>query len=149
MKISSLSVCAFIVFGLIAGCGSASEKPPLSVPTPQLPEDWQVVETFSANQSTLSKFSEQMKAELLGVRNTTFVVDSLQIKVNTLVAANAADADSAMAFLLGMKSQDSIYRTGTTIYEFVGTSGTDSLVASGKQHLQNPSTDAVPRSAPQ
>lgn len=141
MKISCLTICTVLVFCVLAGCDSAGEKPPISVPTPVMPDGWRVVESFLANQTTLNKFSEQMHAELLGVRNTTFAIDSVQVKVNTLVAANAADADSAMGYLGGMKSEDALYRTGTTIYEFVGSSKAEKLIAAGREHLQKPKLD--------
>ena len=102
-----------------------------------MPSGWQVVEDFLADPAELSNFESQMKADLLGVRNTSYEVEGLRIKVNTIIAASPADAEQAMNFMKNLKSEQALLQKGTTLYEFVGTNEINHLIPVGKQHLES------------
>jgi hypothetical protein len=76
-----------------------------------------------------------MNAVLLGVRNTSFEVEGLRIKVNTLIAAGPADAERAIRYLKDVKSEQALLQRGATIYEFNGTNEIDHLIPVGRQPL--------------
>jgi len=73
-----------------------------------------VVADFLASPADLRAFSSQMNAVLLGVRNTSFEVEGLRIKVNTLIAAGPADAERAIRYLKDVKSEQALLQRGAT-----------------------------------
>jgi hypothetical protein len=104
-----------------------------------MPSEWKVVDDFVVSAAELKQFSSTMKADLVGVRNTSFDVEGLRVQVNTLVAASATDAERVMSYMKGIKSEQALFIRGTTVYEFVGKSDVNHLIPVGRQHLSEAS----------
>lgn len=131
-----LALCVLFAMGIIGGCDRAGEQPAVAVPTPKMPDGWKAVEDFLVGPTQLKEFSARMDADLKGIRNTSFEVDGLHIKVNTIVAATAADAEKAMSYMKGIKSEQALLLRGLTIYELVGTAEVNHLIPVARQHLE-------------
>ena len=108
MNIKLLGFFVLISIGIIGGCESADNQPAMAVPTPQMPDGWQVVEDFQVPPVQLSQIAAKMNADLLGIRNTSFEVEGLRIKVNTLITGTQADAEKVMIYMKGNKSEQAL-----------------------------------------
>ena len=98
--------------------GSASAAAP---PTPAMPSHWKVTSDIDFAAADIAPVSQRLGGKVTALRNTTYDVGGKQVKLNTIVAASDADADSIMEALKAMKSEEAFVRRGRTIYEFVGT----------------------------
>jgi hypothetical protein len=98
--------------------GSASAGAP---PTPAMPSHWKVVSDIDFAAADIAPVAQRLGGKISALRNTTYDVVGKQLKLNTIVAATEADADSVMKALRAMKSEEAFVRRGRTIYEFVGT----------------------------
>jgi|GEM_PF-3189276 hypothetical protein len=137
MRTELLGLCMLLSWGVLGGCAPADDQPPVTVPTPQMPAGWQVVENLQFSPAELIRFSSRINAKVLGVRNTSFAVDSLGVRVNTIITANPALAQRVMGYLKNVKPEQFLLQRGATIYEFVGTNAVNHLVSVGKQHLKS------------
>ncbi|MHC4362358.1 MAG: hypothetical protein ACYSTZ_05990, partial [Planctomycetota bacterium] len=88
LRILSLGACVLLLLGIAGGCQKSGEQAAAPIPTPQMPSEWKVVDDFLVTASELKQFSTKMNADLVGVRNTSFEVQGLPVKVNTVVAAS-------------------------------------------------------------
>jgi len=136
MRFLLLALCVLLAMGIIGGCERADEQPAVAVPTPKMPDGWKVVEDFQVSPTQLKEFSARMNADLHGIRNTSFEVEGLRIKVNTIIAATAADAEKAMSYMKGIKSEQALLLRELTIYELVGTTEVNHLIPVARQHLE-------------
>jgi len=119
---------ALVCFGLVItlafalACdrpiGSASAAAP---PTPAMPSHWKVISDIDFAAVDIEPVAQRLGGEISALRNTTYDVGGKQVKLNTIVAATDADADSIVEALKGMKSEEAFVRRGRIIYEFVGT----------------------------
>lgn len=135
MNVKLLILSVPICVAILTGCTSTENQPPVAVPTPQMPDGWQVAEDFQLAPTQLIEISAKMNADLLGIRNTSFEVEGLRIKVNTLIAGTNADAEKAMTYMKANKSEQALLQRGLTIYEFVGSSEINHLIPVGRQFL--------------
>jgi len=124
MTDSRALVCCILVIplALALACdrivGSASAGAP---PTPAMPSHWKVVSDIDFGPADIAPVAQRLGAKVSALRNATYDVGGKQLKLNTIVAATEADADSIMGALTAMKSAEALVRRGRTIYEFVGT----------------------------
>jgi len=135
----SLGACVLLFLVIAGGCQKSAELSAGTIPAPQMPPEWKVVDDFLVTASELKQFSSRMNADLVGVRNTSFDVQGLRVQVNTVVAASPADAEHVMDYMKGIKSEQALLLRGTTVYEFVGTSEVNHLIPVGRQHLSEAS----------
>jgi hypothetical protein len=114
--------CLFIALVLTLACdqviGSAFAGAP---PTPAMPAHWKVISDIDFAAADIEPVARRLGAKVSALRNTTYDVGGKQVKLNTIVAPTDADADSIMAALKAMKSEEALVRRGRIIYEFVGT----------------------------
>ncbi len=136
MRYLLLALCVLLAMGIVGGCERADEQPAVAVPIPTMPDGWQVVEDFQVSPTQVKEFSARMDADLHGIRNTSFEVEGLRIKVNTIIAATTADAEKAMIYMKSIKSEQALLLRELTIYELVGTSEVNHLIPVAKQHLE-------------
>ena len=118
---------------LVAGCtGSAAEAPP----PPTMPAGWVVISDQTFDPADIKPIAVRLGGQVASLRNTEYEVNGKPVKLNTIVGASAADTDRIMTSLRGMKPDDFLFRTGTTVYEFVGKNDVIPVMRSGKAHLQ-------------
>lgn len=86
-----------------------------------MPSHWKVVSDIDFGPADIAPVAQRLGGKVSALRNTTYDVGGRQVKLNTIVAATEADADSIMEALTAMKSAEAFVRRGRTIYEFVGT----------------------------
>ena len=92
----------------------------LAPPTPAMPSHWRVISDISYTAADIRPVSASLGAKVSALRNTTYSAGGPKIKLNTIVAATPADADSIMRALGNMKPEEWFLRRGLLIYEFVG-----------------------------
>jgi hypothetical protein len=114
-----LSLGVTLAFALACGppIGSASAGAP---PTPAMPSHWEVTSDVDFAAADIEPVAQRLGGKVTALRNTTYDVGGKPVKLNTIVAATEADADSIMKALKSMKSEEAFVRRGRTIYEFVG-----------------------------
>ena len=112
--------------------GSASAAAP---PTPAMPSHWKVTSDIDFAPADIEPVAQRLGGEISALRNTTYDVGGKQVKLNTIVAATDADADSIMEALKGMKSEEAFVRRGRIIYEFVGTNDVLPEIRAGRALL--------------
>lgn len=100
-----------------AGASSRVEAPP----TPAMPAHWKVVSDVEFDAIDIRPVANNLGAEVSALRNTTYDVSGMKVKLNTIVAPTSNAADSIMRALESMKPSEWIVRRGLVIYEFVGT----------------------------
>jgi hypothetical protein len=86
-----------------------------------MPSDWKVTSDIDFAAADIEPVAQRLGGRISALRNTTYDVGGKPVKLNTVVAATDADADSIMAALEAMKSEEALVRRGRIIYEFVGT----------------------------
>jgi hypothetical protein len=124
MRDFRLLVCFSLVIALAfalacdRSIGSASAAAP---PTPSMPSHWKVTSDIDFAAADIEPVARRLGGKISALRNTTYDVGGKQVKLNTIVAATDADADSIMEALQAMKSEEAFVRRGRIIYEFVGT----------------------------
>jgi hypothetical protein len=128
-----------LLVGIAGGCQNSEKQATVTIPTPQMPSEWKVVDDFLVTSSELKQLSSKMNADIVGVRNTSFDVKGLRVKVSTVVAASPTDAERVMDYMRSIKSEQALLLRGTTVYEFVGTSEVNHLIPEGRQHLSKAS----------
>ena len=110
-----------IILAWVLACdrttGSASAAAP---PTPAMPSHWKLISDIDFAAADIEPVARRLGAKIAALRNTTYDVGGKQVKLNTIVAATEADADSIVRALQGMKSEEAFVRRGRIIYEFVG-----------------------------
>ena len=89
-------------------------------PAPAMPAHWSVISDVSFGAADIRPVAAQLGAEVSALRNTTYEASGRTVKLNTIVAATAGDADSIMRALGKMKPPEWFLRRGLVIYEFVG-----------------------------
>jgi hypothetical protein len=115
---SSLVITLAFALACDGSTGSASAAAP---PTPVMPSHWKVTSDIDFAAADIEPVAQRLGGEVIALRNTTYDVGGKQVKLNTIVAATGADADSIMEALKEMKSEEAFVRRGRIIYEFVGT----------------------------
>lgn len=105
-------------------------------PTPKMPAGWKVVEDHLFTGADLAPIAQNLGVELTGLRNTTFDVGGKPVKVNTLVAADPANAVATMTSMGDKKPVEFLLRKGLYIYEFVCKDDAIPHVREGKKHLE-------------
>lgn len=136
MRFILRALCVLLSMGIIGGCERADEQPAVVAPTPKMPDGWKVVEDVLASPTQLRESSARLHADLIGIRNTTFEVEGLYIRVNTITAATAADAERVMSYMKSVKSEQASLLRGLTVYELLGTNETEHLIRAARQHLE-------------
>jgi hypothetical protein len=77
----------------------------------------------------------KLGGRISGLRNTDYDVSGQRVRINLMVAPDAANADKLMAGLSHIKSKDALLRQDLIIYEFVGTNDVLPLIHEGRTHL--------------
>jgi hypothetical protein len=124
MTDSRALVCFSIVItlALALACDRSTEAASAAAPpTPAMPSHWKVTSDIDFAAADIEPVAQRLGGKVSALRNTTYDVGGKQVKLNTIVAASDADADSIMEALKGMKSEEALVRRGRIIYEFVGT----------------------------
>ena len=99
-----------------SNAAAAAEAPP----TPAMPAHWTVTSDINFASDDIRSVGANLGARLSALRNTTYNVGGRTVKLNTIVAATAGDADSVMRALGKAKPSEWFLRRGLVIYEFVG-----------------------------
>ena len=128
---SLLALFAFILLFASSACNRTVE-----IPTPTMPDGWEVRSDFEAEASELQGFEEAMGADLLGVRNTLFAVADGEVQVNTLLAASESDAAAVYEYMAAIKPEEFVLLSGTTVYEFVCNDAMLPQMREGRAHLE-------------
>jgi hypothetical protein len=113
----SLVIALALALACDRSIGSASAAAP---PTPAMPSHWKVTSDIDFAAADIEPVARRLGGEISALRNTTYDVGGKQVKLNTIVAATDAAADSIMEALEAMKSEEAFVRRGRIIYEFVG-----------------------------
>ena len=106
--------------GLDAAAAPDAARRPEAPAAPRMPDGWVVVEDVTFGRADIAPVAERLGGEIAALRNTTYAVGGNRVKLNTIVAADAASADAVAATLLKMKPAWAMLRRGEVIYEFVG-----------------------------
>ena len=111
----------FATLVVVSASVACSRSTPATAPaTPAMPAHWKLVSDENFAPADIKPVAARLGAAVGALRNTTYDVDGKTVKLNTLVAANATDADAIMAALGRMKPEEFFIRRGLIIYEFVG-----------------------------
>ena len=129
-----------VAFALACGpaIGSASSAAP---PTPSMPSHWKVTSDIDFAAADIEPVAQRLGGKVTALRNTTYDVGGKQVKLNPIVAATDADADSIMKALRGMKSEEAFVRRGRIIYEFVGANDVLPEIRAGRALLLSGPSD--------
>jgi hypothetical protein len=100
-----------------------------------MPAHWKVTSDIDFAAADIQPVAQRLGGTISALRNTTYEVGGRQVKLNTIVAATDADADSIMEALRGMKSEEAFVRRGRIIYEFVGANDVLSEIRAGRALL--------------
>lgn len=127
---------------LLAGCCEGSDdsaqegdEPTIAVPTPQMPDDWRVERDFVASRPETTAMGTQMKAKLVGVRNTVYSVKGKRVQINTFRTAGPRDALNVVRHLQNIKPAEFVLRNKNVVYEFVGRDDVLDQITAGREHL--------------
>ena len=112
--------------------GAASAEAPAA---PKMPKHWRVISDISFEPADIRPVSDQLGAKVDALRNTTYDVKGKRLKLNTIVAATAGDADAIVTALGKIKPREFFLRRGLIIYEFVGRDDTIRDVRKGIARL--------------
>ena len=118
--------------------GSASAAAP---PTPAMPSHWKVTSDIDFAAADIEPVAQKLGGKVSALRNTTYDVGGKLVKLNTIVGATDADADSIMEALRGMKSEEAFVRRDRIIYEFVGANDVLPEIRAGRALLLAPPSD--------
>jgi hypothetical protein len=97
-----------------------------------MPSGWEVVGDLLITGTELAAMEQNLGAKLTGVRNTTFEVSGKRVKVNTLIAANAA---AVVTKISAIKPIEFLLRKGLYVYEFVCKNDAIPQAREGRKHL--------------
>jgi len=100
-----------------------------------MPAHWTVVSDENFAAVDIAPVAASLGAEVSALRNTTYDVGGKPVKLNTIVAATATDADAIMAALGKMKPEEWFIQSGLIIYEFVGADDVQSEMRAGRTLL--------------
>ena len=130
-------LAAVIVVCTMAACSPSTPAPaaPAAPPTPAMPAHWTVVGDEVFAPADIAPVAARLGGQVTALRNTTYDVGGKKVKLNTIVAAGAKDADAIMSALGKMKSDEWFVRDGLTIYEFVGANDVQSEMRAAKALL--------------
>lgn len=127
---------------LLAGCcepsddsGQEEDEPAIAVPTPRMPTDWRVERDFVASRPETVAMGTQMKAKLVGVRNTVYSVKGKRVQLNTIRTAGPQDAFNVVKHLQNIKPAEFMLRNKNIVYEFVGRDDVVDQIKAGREHL--------------
>ena len=133
----SLVRCTFIVaLATVAAC-SSSEEIAEAPAAPPMPANWSVVSDQTFAPAEIKPISESLGGEVSALRNTLYDVEGKSIKLNTIVAATADDADRIYAAVGKMKPEEWFLRDDLIIYEFVGNNDVIPEMRAGRALLAN------------
>lgn len=85
-----------------------------------LPPDWQVVSSNEVGAEQAGRIGQRLGADVRGLSNAVFAVMGNRVQVNTIVAANATEAERLLTRLRGSKPTFTCRRMDETVIEFVG-----------------------------
>ena len=125
-----------IAIAAAMACSPPNESPSAEAPaTPKMPKRWRVTSDINFSATEIRPVSDQLGAKVSALRNTTYDIKGKRLKLNTIVAATAADADAIVAALGKMKPKEFFLRRGLIIYEFVGSDDTIPEMRKGRARL--------------
>jgi hypothetical protein len=125
-----------IAIAAAMACSPAGESPSAEAPAaPKMPKRWRVVSDINFEPADIEPVSNQLGARVSALRNTTYDVKGKRLKLNTIVAATAGDADAIMAALGKVKPKEFFLRRGLIIYEFVGSDDSTRAMRKGMARL--------------
>jgi len=126
-------VAVVLLVSLTAACSptEALDAPP----APVMPAGWTITSDQSFPPAEVRRMSGQIGGEMLALRNTVYDVGGKRVQLNTLVAADAANADKIMEAMRAMKPDDFLLRRGLILYEFVVKNEAIGEARAGKAHI--------------
>lgn len=136
-------VCLFAMAWLLSGCcegsgdSTADAGPGVHVASPRMPSDWEVERDFVTSRPETAALGTQMKAKLVGVRNTVYSVKGGRVQINTIRAASPRDAMNVVRHLQNIKPTEFVLRNKNTVLEFVGRDDVLPQIKTGREHLLN------------
>ena len=134
-RVSSIGLaCLAISVVILSSCTNARSDAPAA---PTMPSHWKVTSDQSFAPADIQPVAQNLGGNIAALRNTVYDVNGKRVKLNTIVAADAASADKIMVALRGMKPADFLLRKGMTLYEFVVANDAIPEAREGKAHLQS------------
>ena len=125
-----------IAIAAAMACSPPNGSPSAEAPaTPKMPKRWRVTSDINFSAADIRPVSDQLGAKVSALRNTTYDIKGKRLKLNTIVAATAGDADAIVAALGKMKPKEFFLRRGLIIYEFVGSDDTNRDMRKGRARL--------------
>ena len=122
---------------LVAGCSAGQSAPSAEAPAaPTMPTGWKITSDQVFAPAAIKPVSDRLGGEVRALRNTVYDVRGKSVKLNTLVAASASDADRIMNRLLAMKPEEFVLRQGLRIYEFVRPNDAIPDMRTGAVHIR-------------
>jgi hypothetical protein len=115
----------------------ATPTPGKAPEAPAMPAHWKVTSDISLGEAEVKRISAKLGGQMVALRNTSYEVDGRKVKLNTLVAATAADGDKLYNSLKKIKPEDFLLRKGLTIYEFVGSNDAIPAMRAGRARIQS------------
>ncbi len=134
-----IAIITVFLSAILAACSPAS-KPAVSAapPTPEMPAHWRIVSDIDFGRSDIQPVSASFGANVRALRNTTYDVAGLRVKLNTIVAASEADARVIVMSLGKMKPAEFFVQRGLVVYEFVGPNAAMEEMRLARKRLTSP-----------
>ena len=133
---ASALLCCLLI-SVVSACSEKLDGESVrTAAAPTMPAEWSVTKDETFSPADIRPLSEKLGGEVTALRNTTYDVKGLPVKVNTIVTASSSDADKIMLKLRTIKPQEFLLRDGRTIYEFVGTNDSLPAMRAGMKHLE-------------
>lgn len=130
-------VCIAISLATAVGCSERQQAFPSEAPAaPSMPGDWKLISDLTFPAAQIEPIAEKLGGEIAALRNTVYEVNGKRVQLNTLLAADAANADAIMRSLRGMKPEEFLLRKGLILYEFVGKNEAQPEMFAGRAHIQ-------------
>jgi hypothetical protein len=129
--ILSIILSIFIVSGYSTLLTAAQ-----SVAAPAMPAHWKITSDMSFSAADIEPVAARLGGAIAALRNTVYDVEGKRVQLNTIVATDKANADKIIASLRKMKSEESLFQRGLTIYEFVGPNDVLPQIRAGKAYLE-------------
>ncbi len=115
-----LLVTAALTQSMAACACSRPEPPGLGAPAaPVLPAEWKVVNDADLSRDKVGSLEWRLEGKIQSARSTLYEINGKHVQLNTIVPANAVEADKIYRILANKKSAYSFLRTSDRIYEFV------------------------------
>lgn len=112
-------VLMLLVICLLPGAAGAFAGEGTRLDPSSLPEDWALVGEYSASPSDLERFSAQLGAQVVLLRNYLFSTPIGQIQINWVLTETETEAEALHELFLGFHPPEMVGRSGRRVLEIV------------------------------